>query len=150
MRPPGAARGQHIRLSPADGTSVHLDRARYELRGRDGRLICTVARERAAQGIASGALEMWAGPSGAYLQAPEACYPDVARFANVHPDSRHTLHGDKATAPANPAALYRHNQMACNEYGCGSRYACPEIEGEFSAHPEKLTPREKVRALRQP
>ena len=108
-----------------------------------------MAREGAAQEIAAGALELWAGPSGAYLRAPEAAYPDAPRLANVHPDSRHTLHGNKATAPANPGALYRHNQTACDEYGSGSRHARSEPAGDFTAHPEKLTPREKVRALPQ-
>jgi hypothetical protein len=72
-----AAAGEHIRLSPADGRALHKNH--YELRGRDGKLICTVRRDRAAAGIAAGALELWHGPSGAYLRAVGLAYPEHDR-----------------------------------------------------------------------
>ena len=107
-----AARRESIRLSPAGG--IALSQARYDLRARDGALLCTVTRERAEHGIRTGALELWSGPSGAYLRAVDSHYPTESRSSSIGPDSRHTYHGDTAAAPANVGRLHRHNVAACN------------------------------------
>jgi hypothetical protein len=112
--PPAARPARNIRLSPADG--IPLPHDSYDLRARDGKLICTVSRSRAEQGIVSGDLELWDGPSGAYLRAVNLRYPDEARSSNVSPDSRHTLHGDLASALANVARLHHHNDRGCAEW----------------------------------
>ena len=112
--PPAARPVRNIRLSPADG--IPLPHDSYDLRARDGKLICTVSRSRAEQGIASGALELWDGPSGAYLRAVNLSYPPEARPSNANPDSRHTLHGDLASASANVSRLHHHNDRGCAEW----------------------------------
>lgn len=94
--PPTARPARNVRLSPADG--IPLPHDSYALRARDGKLVCTVSRNRAEQGIASGVLELWDGPSGAYLRGTNLSYPAEERSSNVSPDSRHTLHGDLASA----------------------------------------------------
>jgi hypothetical protein len=75
--PPAARPGEHIRIDPATATT--LSRAIYELRGRDGQLICAVGRKRAECGLRAGALELWRGPSGAYLRAAGLSRPDYER-----------------------------------------------------------------------
>ncbi len=114
MSPPAATPHKPVRLSPAHGEGVRLEHARYDLRSRDGAHICWVPRDRAEQGLAVGSLELWRGQGGAYLRAVGVPYPTISRKASAGPDSRHTLHGREATAPANPAALYRPNYAACN------------------------------------
>lgn len=70
-------RSADVRLSPADG--IALSAASYDLRGRDGKLVCTVSRGRAESGLRSGALELWRGQSGIYLRAAGLSYPSSDR-----------------------------------------------------------------------
>jgi hypothetical protein len=120
-----------------------LSHDKYDLRARDGKLICTVARAKAEQGIASGDLELWNGPSGACLRAVGSSYPAGSRHSNIVPDSRHTLHGKEATA-VNPAALYRHNAGGCQAYrgvvkGIETKAVIPESgRGSFAGFPSDL------------
>jgi hypothetical protein len=88
MNSPAAAE-TNIRLSPAD-TGALLMRA-YDLRGRDGNRVCTVAREEAERGIAAGSLELWKGPAGAYLRSASLPYPERERATSRPPDSRPSL-----------------------------------------------------------
>lgn len=112
MSPPSAVRpSADIRLGPADGRAL-LNEV-YDLRGRDGKVICGVPRDKAEQGIAAGQLELWRGRHGAYLRPVALSYPGESRALNINPDSRHTLHGREAVARGNPSALYDHNRRAC-------------------------------------
>ena len=76
--PPAARPTYHFRLDPAQNATV-LSKPFYELRARDGRLICQVSRDRAAAGLRVGALELWSGPHGTYLRSPLARYPQNER-----------------------------------------------------------------------
>jgi hypothetical protein len=100
---------EHIRLSPADG--ITLLGERYDLRGRDGKLITRVSRDRAEAGIASGALELWDGASGVYLRATGLSYPEFSRAASrpveILPPSSRTA---RLPAPT-------HRRVACGRVG---------------------------------
>src|ERR1017187_9871046 len=76
---PPARSGQDLRLSPVKG--IALSHKAYDLRGRDGYLICSVARAKAEQGIAAGTLELRMNSSGAYLAAVDLGYPPVPRVS---------------------------------------------------------------------
>lgn len=52
-----AAGRNNVRLSPTAG--IPPRNTSYELRARNGKLICFVSRERAEEGIADGRLESW-------------------------------------------------------------------------------------------
>src|SRR4051812_35498369 len=68
MTGPSAVRAHvEFRRSPAEGRGLLHDS--YELRGRDGLLICRVSRHRAEEGIAAGQLVLRDGKHGAYLSA---------------------------------------------------------------------------------
>jgi hypothetical protein len=125
-----AAAGENIRLSPANGMA--LSRDSYELRARDGKLICTVARAKAEQAIDSGDLELWDGPHGAYLRAAWISYPEESRQGNV--DSRHTLHGHTAAALGSAAARYCPNTRGCETY----RGVVKEVKVKTGAPSESL------------
>jgi hypothetical protein len=76
---PPTRSGQDLRLSPVKG--IALSHEAYDLRGRDGYLICSVARAKAEQGIAAGTLELRMNSSGAYLAAVDLGYPPVPRVS---------------------------------------------------------------------
>jgi hypothetical protein len=114
MSPESAGDGRNIRLNPARTEGLSLDR--YDLRARDGKLICTVSRDRAEQGIADGQLELWQGVHGAYLRPVTAAYPTASRQTDVTPDSLHPRHGRVAAAAANSSALHRHNDRGCRTW----------------------------------
>jgi hypothetical protein len=80
---------QHIRRSPADGKALLM--CSYELRGRDGKRVCSVARGDAERGIAAGFLELWNGPAGAYLRSAALAYPERERATSRPPESRPSL-----------------------------------------------------------
>ena len=101
MSPP-AARGQHIRLSPAEGRALSHDR--YDLRGRDGAKVCDVAKDRAAKAIASGAMELWKGPSGVYLRAVDLPY---LPYRSSSPSGRPDLGVMQREEPDRYAAVWR-------------------------------------------
>jgi hypothetical protein len=132
-----------IRLSPAGGGAVSLDHETYDLRGRDGKRICRVSRQRAEEAIANGSLELWSGPAGAYLRSPETSYPDRPRLSSISPDSLHTLHGREAAALANPQARYRHNHCGCSTWPKPAKTTSVNLD-QFSEHPEKLTAHERI------
>lgn len=112
--PPASKPSQNIRLSPAAGGALRHER--YDLRARDGKVIATVPRERARQGIAAGILELWSGPAGAYLRAVELAPPAEARPASVQPDSRRVLPGAAPKGAIQPA-VYTNRHAACGEVG---------------------------------
>jgi hypothetical protein len=103
-------RHEHIRLSPAD--RVTLPAERYDLRGRDGKLICTVTRDRAQAGIASGVLELWSGTSGAYLRAVGLSYPEFSRAPSRPVETWPSL-----PRGAVPPPVRTHKGTACGQVG---------------------------------
>jgi len=86
---PPAARHTDIRLSPGAGKALLM--RSYELRGRDGKRVCTVSREQAQNGVDVGSLELWAGAAGAYLRAVDLAYPEQARSTSYSADARPAL-----------------------------------------------------------
>ena len=87
--PPGARAHTDIRLSPAKSGTLLM--RSYDLRGRDGKLVCSVSREQALQGVAAGSLELWSGAAGAYLRAAKLAYPEQARGASYSAGARPAL-----------------------------------------------------------
>lgn len=110
--PPTARPSRNIRLSPADGIALSHDR--YDLRARDGMLICHVSRDHAERGIATGTLELWRGPDGAYLRAAASLvYPEHER--------RHAESHAKLPAPprgAVPPVVYTSRHTMTGQVGC--------------------------------
>jgi len=83
---------------------------------RDGKVIATVPRERARQGIAAGALELWSGPAGAYLRAVELAAPTEARPASVQFDSRRAVPGTPPKGAIQPV-IYSNKHATCGQVG---------------------------------
>src|SRR5579883_3361403 len=75
--PPAARPSSDIRLSPADGRALLMPS--YDLRGRDGKFICSLTSAQAERGLLSEALELWTGRHGVYLRATALRYPDISR-----------------------------------------------------------------------
>jgi hypothetical protein len=71
---------ENIRRSPE--YRVALSHDSYDLRGRDGLLLCRVERAKAERAIIAGVLELRTDSSGAYLAAMALSYPPAARESN--------------------------------------------------------------------
>jgi hypothetical protein len=119
--PPIARPPQDIRLSPAEAGVVSLSNPRYDLRARDGKLICTVTRESAERGIVQGCFQLWRGPAGAYLRSVGLTAPSDARPASVQQDSRKLLPGAPPKGAIQPKVGNRIHPT-CGRVGCHRAY----------------------------
>ena len=119
MNSPPARPFQDIRLSPADGKA--LLRERYDVRGADGRRICTVLRDSAAALIAAGTVELMQGPSGAYLRPTSLAYPLEPRHTHTETDSRSMLPGEPPKGAIRPHVQDIGRIATGQVGGCGRR-----------------------------